>query len=238
VEKLTVDAATGMGMHLSVALRRDLGNLDRDVVVSSALSPAEVDLFRRLASPRAEEWLAGRLVAKRLVRRLLDRSVGLSAIEVLPDAVGAPQLRPLGGPTPTLSISHTARYAAAAIAWTGLVGVDVEGVQTRDPAVARYFLCESERDLLGSAFGDEAVAFTTLWALKEATLKAFRVGLGLPPTCIEARYDGEFSIDLHPPLDARGRVDLAWVEPYDDHVLALVHVDPTPSSVASQVCSW
>jgi phosphopantetheinyl transferase len=233
----TVNRAADAGMLWGVASRPAPGGLDHDAVVSSALSPAEAALFRTFAPRRAEEWLAGRLVAKRLVRRLLGQSVRLRAIEILPDAVGAPRLRPCGGPIPTVSISHTARYAAAAVAGTGLVGVDVECVQMREPALARYFLCEAERPLLARDFGDEAVTLTALWALKEATLKAFRVGLSLPPTCVEARHDGELSIHLHPPLDARGRVDFARVESYDDHVLALVHVDPTPASAASPVCS-
>jgi phosphopantetheine--protein transferase-like protein len=153
------------------------------------------------------------------------RQDGLSAadIEILADDDGAPRVRPLAV---EVSISHTTGYAAAAAAKMP-VGIDIEQISERDPALARHFLSADERTLLPSLLGGGSAGLTGMWALKEATLKALRLGLRLPPRSVVISWKTGLHITVAGQPDLR--VCRASVRRWEDHVLAIVTLSPAPT---------
>lgn len=81
-------------------------------------------MVRALPAWRQAEWTAGRWLAKHLVGEALR--VPAYDVEVLPRADGSPYVLVGGGPVPAvhLSLSHTGRQVAAALA-PEPVGVDL-----------------------------------------------------------------------------------------------------------------
>lgn len=105
------------GAGLLVAHRPDLTHLPL------CLSPAEQRVARALPAWRRSEWMAGRLLAKRLAGELLGAPA--REVEVLPRDDGSPQLLVGGLPLPRVhvSISHTPatppqRWRGGRWAWT------------------------------------------------------------------------------------------------------------------------
>ena len=130
---------------------------------------------------RRVDWLAGRVAAKRAVRRTLrdrgDDVPPLSAIDVWNDATGAPRFavaaRPELSGELSLSISHSNGTGLAAVADTrasGTVGVDIEQSARVSMALVSRVLSERERQRL--AAGDSSPSPLALWTAKEAALKA------------------------------------------------------------------
>ncbi|MET9700976.1 4'-phosphopantetheinyl transferase superfamily protein [Streptomyces sp. NPDC006529] len=183
------------GAALLVARRRDLRG-------SPVLSPAERRVADALPGRRRTEWLAGRLVARRLVREVLAGAA--HGVEILPRADGSPHLLADGAPVPAVhvSLSHTAHHVAAALA-PGPVGVDLCETASA-PAVLRvadHILSARERSVVGT---DRPEALAGAWALKEAAVKADRSGIyGDAARGIEI-------LGLRPPVLGGGRPAMVW----------------------------
>lgn len=142
------------------------------------------------------------VAADAALRELLAAYVGAEPQEMAFTA--GPQGKPaLASPSSEFrfNVSHSGDWGLVAIARVE-VGVDVEHVrpQRASTRLADRFLTAGERQLLQSRTAShDAAAFFTVWARKEAYLKAVGVGLSLPFSEIDS--SGEFL----PDLDAQGR---------------------------------
>jgi phosphopantetheinyl transferase len=197
------------GAGLVVARRADFHQAP-----APPLSPAEQRVLHGLPAWRRTEWVAGRLLAKRLVGEAV--AVPASDVEILPRADGSPHVVVGGSAMPAVhvSISHTARHVAAALA-PEPVGVDL--CETDAAAAVRraadHVLSPEERSLIGTDAGAAAA-----WALKEAAVKADRSGLfGSAPRRIVI-------LGLRPAVLGGRRRAMVWQAP--GAVLALVLVSP------------
>jgi phosphopantetheinyl transferase len=145
--------------------------------VAVALGPAEAAILAEMPWPlRRAEWLAGRRVAKALLRAALG--LAPDQVEVLPAASGAPRVHVRGrlDGSLTVSVSHTRRWAVAALA-RGPVGVDAcdDADGARLPRIASRVLSFGEAEACGAhtSPGHQAA----VWALKEAVLKLSEGGV-------------------------------------------------------------
>ncbi|MEU9144219.1 4'-phosphopantetheinyl transferase superfamily protein [Streptomyces sp. NPDC048349] len=193
------------GARLIVARRADL-------LRAPLLSPAEQRVVRSLPAWRRAEWEAGRLLAKRLVGELV--AAPAQEVEILPRDDGSPCAVVGGSPVPGvhLSLSHTVRHVAAALA-PEPVGVDL--CETSSAAtvrrVADHALSARELALIGT---DRPDALAGAWALKEAAVKADRSGI-FGPAARRVEILG-----LRPPLLGGARRAMLWRA--GDAALALV----------------
>lgn len=140
------------------------------------LGAREQALLAQMPWPlRRGEWLAGRAAAKTLLATL---GFAPERVEVLPLGTGAPGLHVDGTPHPTLtlSLSHTRRWAVAAVA-VGPVGVDAcdlaDGPRLRRIAGRVFSPGEAERCGAHASPAHQAAT----WALKEAALKLTQGGV-------------------------------------------------------------
>lgn len=164
---------------------------------SGWLSPAERQRFARLAAPRRRaQFLAGHCLA-----RLALAAVGGGDWREweLGDADGRPVV--LGGPGAAatdwnVSLSHSGKQVACALARGKIVGVDLEaGDRARQLERLVGFVCsKAERrrlDRLEGAAREQA--FRLLWTLKEAWFKQRGEGLAparLAQLCTEPAAQG------------------------------------------------
>ncbi|MBI3178322.1 MAG: polyketide synthase dehydratase domain-containing protein, partial [Deltaproteobacteria bacterium] len=150
-------------------------------VVPHYLSAAEQTRFGELKTDKRRlEYLAGRVVAKRLIRQARYAGEGAivpySAITILADVLGAPEVQIVGEPAgPLVSIAHGAGVAAAYLSGgPGLrPGIDVEKIERRDPSFAATYFTPEEQ---AQAQADPDRRLTAMWAVKEAMVKALGVG--------------------------------------------------------------
>jgi len=164
------------------------------------------------ADKRRIEWLAGRTLAKQLVRDYLDvhgpEGSRAGLVEILPSRGGAPVvwLTPEGKTEAALldvclSISHRSPVppaegispedglAGAALAESpSRIGIDIELVEERHPSFVRSYFCLEERKWVGC----DPFRITLGWAAKEAALKALRTGLAANPADIEVLQPPSF----------------------------------------------
>jgi phosphopantetheinyl transferase len=145
----------------------------------TTLGKSEEQLLSSLTSEsRRREWLAGRAVAKELLR--FRYGLDPAGTEVLPDAQEVPQVHSDASPPGLrLSISHSRFYAAAACA-ASPVGVDVCDLQdsSRLERVRARVFEGDEAERVGAFDSREHSAAT--WAIKEASLKATGGGVFAP----------------------------------------------------------
>lgn len=193
------------GARLVVARRTGLRR-------APVLSPAERCVVRALPAWRQAEWVAGRLLAKRLVGELL--AAPAYDVEILPRDDGSPCVVVGGSPVPAvhLSLSHTAGHAAAALA-PEPVGVDLCETASAGAVLraADHVFSPGELSLIGT---DRPDATAGAWALKEAAVKADRSGVfGAAPRTIEI-------LGLRPPVLGGRRSAMVWQA--GEAVLALV----------------
>ncbi|MCG3131661.1 MAG: hypothetical protein FLDDKLPJ_02466 [Phycisphaerae bacterium] len=110
--------------------------------------------------------------------KALDESARLSGLPILSwdrDAAGVPVFER----GVCWSLSHKTSVAAGVVATTP-VGIDVEVIEPRNPALWEYVASAQEQTLLTD--GDWPTFFR-LWTAKEAVLKANRVGLSKLDVC-------------------------------------------------------
>lgn len=156
--------------------------LSRDVTPpndDSWLGPRERRVLSGLKVPkRRSEWMAGRLVAKRVLAGQLEVDA-LKRIEILAADDGAPEGFFDGRKLDcSISISHRDSAAACVFARGAAVGCDLELIEPRTARFVRDFFTERERTSLGNtdaSLRDRHVALT--WSAKESALKVLRVGL-------------------------------------------------------------
>lgn len=185
------------------------------------LTESERDTFERLrGGPHARRWLAGRWLAKSLVRRATDAAP--ADVEIVSrDGLGRP-IRPrilvCGRTVPwDVSLSHSGETVAAVVALESKarVGVDVVTIQCwtfgRAPPMraplskldARLIRCdlwftpaeldglETNRVPLPAPADARELAVALLWAAKEAAYKATNRGEKFVPRSIEiTRHSG------------------------------------------------
>lgn len=117
-----------------------------------------------------------------LVRRAAALAVGVDPDELVleqrcPDCGKTDHGRPsiAGMPDLHVSLSHTRGWVAA-IAADGVCGIDVEGPRAVSEALRRRMLTDDDLAWVRSE-KDPDLAFTRLWATKEALVKAGALGL-------------------------------------------------------------
>ena len=116
--------------------------------------------------------------------------VALDADPARVDLARSPEGQPLlPGTGLVTSLSHSGTMVAVAIGCGAAIGVDIEGYPQRTPLhdIASVLCSPSEAEATALLEGDaRARALLELWTRKEALLKAFGVGLRIPPSSIEA----------------------------------------------------
>jgi phosphopantetheinyl transferase len=219
--------------------RAGLSGMDLQRVADEVLSRDERLLWQALSGEaRQSEWMAGRLAAKLAIRQTLAHPVAswpLAQIEVLRDAQGAPASRLGGVDGPSVSISHTARFAVAAVSPLGHIGVDVEEIHSLDPDAVHHMLTDGEQLLAPSFLGGGRRAVTAMWTIKEAGLKALGVGLERPPTSVEVAIGPGLRVSVEAALVPDSHVAQAWVARFDDHMMALVVLTRSPARAPATV---
>jgi 4'-phosphopantetheinyl transferase len=141
----------------------------------ASLSAEERARLAAFGSIRRQRGFAlGRATARALLAERL--AVPPDAVEIAVAEDGAPEV--VGHPL-ALSLAHTETasqsLALAAVA-SGAVGVDLEAIRPRNAALHRRIMQPDEFGLLDQ-LGDRDRAVITVWAIKEAVLKAERTGL-------------------------------------------------------------
>jgi 4'-phosphopantetheinyl transferase len=141
---------------------------------------ARADRFRFAADRLAY------VAAHALLRQILADAVGLAPRDwrFATEPSGKPVIAPaFGRPTLKFNLSHTRGMVACAVGWGDDLGVDVEPAHAADAAleiVSRNFAPSEIARLSALDPRERSVAFTRLWTLKEAYIKATGQGLGLP----------------------------------------------------------
>jgi phosphopantetheine--protein transferase-like protein len=147
----------------------------------STLTEGERSSIAARGTPkRQEDRLLGRLAAKRAVSQL----TGLDplAFEIANHESGEPYVQSANGEAmPRISISHRSGEAVAVATNNGRAGIDLEVVEARDSSFAETWFRPSERQLCSGDPRQES----TVWAVKEAVLKALGAGMRLDPREVE-----------------------------------------------------
>jgi 4'-phosphopantetheinyl transferase len=138
------------------------------------LQPVIVPVPGGQAVDRKDRMALQRQAARRALTLCAGRS-GAADCDWPKDQRGVPV--PVGGWH--WSISHKPQYAAAVIA-DGPVGIDIEHICERNPAMMDHIAGEEEWDRLG---GKTWPNFFLLWTAKEATVKANSRGIGSLAEC-------------------------------------------------------
>lgn len=162
---------------------------------------------------RGERFRTSELRRRFFLTRLLTRQV-LGRISGLPPAElrfssgqsGKPCLSAPAASVLRFSIAHTETLLAILTAEGGEPGIDVEAIRPErdDLLMARRFFCPQEAEALAALdAARRPEAFTRLWCLKEAYLKALGVGLGGGlDSCCFALDEPRLVRSLHGPADA------------------------------------
>jgi 4'-phosphopantetheinyl transferase len=144
-----------------------------------ALSALEREgLSRCRTDKRRREYVAGRLAAHRALALLAP---GLP-VEVTVRTEGLDSGRPLVAAERglSLSISHSAGLAVAAVSWGGPLGVDLEHGVEAGAAFLEEAFAPGEHEGYRAVCEGRMDVTTAAWAMKEAVLKVWGVGLRAP----------------------------------------------------------
>ncbi len=121
-----------------------------------------------------------------MLRDVLGRYLRIPATEVEldADARGKPRLAVRHGEALRFNLSHSGDAVLLGIAYACEIGVDVEATLAHDDlaGVAANVFTADELDAFTGLYGHERIElFYSLWTRKEACLKAWGTGLGVPP---------------------------------------------------------
>lgn len=162
------------------------------------LSPEErVAYLAKRNEKRKREWLAGRMAAKSALARLLDVK-NEQRLVVLNGKNRAPFV--LSFPDVTVSISHSKDYAVA-VAARYRIGIDLEHIEKRPPALLKYFFGEQEQNALPRDGEEKEKLVSLFWTRKEAASKVVKLGGALDfkkinvvndSTLVEYKNDSSF----------------------------------------------
>lgn len=165
------------------------------------LAPMEEFERSKLQVPkRHDEWLAGRIAAKRAAQRATGLPFCRLVIRRSTEAHnrGQPELR-IDGDGPRLgfiSISHSSGYAAAAFD-TERLGIDIERIIMPEPSLVDTALSAVERARLGDlSDAERPAAFTRSWCAKEAYSKWLGRGFAVPLHELDPEMDARVQIEL------------------------------------------
>ena len=151
----------------------------RDQLARRFLGEGERAEYERQGPRKQRAWLSGRIAAKDAVRALLfDRGEGPKfpvEIEIGNEPNGRPFARTNTAREVAISIAHKDDLAVAFAAEGRAVGIDVERIEPRDDSFAELSFTRDELKLVADEPRD--LAFTRLWAAKEAAAKAAGTGL-------------------------------------------------------------
>ena len=146
------------------------------------LTPTELsELKARGTERRVRDRIAGRVAAKRALSLLTG--VAAHDMRVVSQASGEPLAEVPGHPSVRVSLSHREGRAVAVAVDAGLVGIDLERVETRPESFSRTWFDAEERQLTAGDAERETVA----WAVKEAVLKLIGTGMACSPHDIKVR---------------------------------------------------
>jgi len=162
------------------------------------------------AESRRHEFVAGRAAARGLLSDAL--SIPPAAVPLRRDADGGVHVE---GSAWRVSIAHSGPHAVAAAAGHA-VGVDLEHIEPRDPAVADFLFAPADRDRPRRLPYDPDASLILCWVLKEATLKARRSGFRTSPKDLRLAVDPETETATVRIVDERAwrlvyaRLDAYW----------------------------
>ncbi len=149
------------------------------------LDPEERARCRTFGSAnRRRSFVAGRTALKTLVARYTGRSPGAVRVHVADDGSLS-----VDGPM-HVSLAHSGAWAVAVWA-PEPIGIDLEQIQPRDAAVARFLFAPDDRDTLHALPGTPNEQLVLAWTLKEAVLKARRSGFRCSPKTIQLQVDAQ-----------------------------------------------
>jgi 4'-phosphopantetheinyl transferase len=172
---MTVDSLRRR-LPASVFLSAVTHDEDEAVAWREWLSAEEQECVAAFGSAkRRREFVAGRAAARRLLADRLDTTPA-----EVPLRRAADEAVDVEAPGWHVSIAHSGPHALAACARHRL-GVDLERIQPRDPAIARFLFAPDDRGLPDTLPYEAPAALILCWALKEATLKARRSGFRTSP---------------------------------------------------------
>lgn len=166
------------------------------------LSPAEEDYVRKSQSAKRKlEFVAGRLAAKTALCQWFDGDFqNLADITIVKKADGAPHFADC--PECVISISHSVDFAVALLAKRP-IGLDIEKIEWRPPALIRYFCHPAEKRIYEQQAeknqADELV--TTWWTRKEAISKYTQLGGRMLFRDMDTSRDSY--VQHHPPASIR-----------------------------------
>jgi 4'-phosphopantetheinyl transferase len=195
---MTIDALADR-LPTAVGLRAVTYDVERADEWASWLSGEERECIAGFgAESRRHEFLAGRAAARQLLAARL--SVSPADVPLRRDADGGVSV---DGADWSVSIAHSGPHAVAACARTP-IGVDLEQIQARDPAIATFLFRPADRGLVDRLpYGPDA-ALILCWSLKEAVLKARRSGFRTSPKDLRLTVDPDsetagIEVDGDPP---------------------------------------
>lgn len=137
------------------------------------------------AEKRRREFVTGRAAARHLLADRLDvRPAQVPLRRAADDAVD------VEGTDWHVSIAHSGPHAIAACA-RHRIGVDLEHIQPRDPAIVRFLFASGDRGLVDSLPYEFDASLILCWTLKEAVLKARRTGFRTSPKDIRLSVQPE-----------------------------------------------
>ncbi|WP_257452834.1 4'-phosphopantetheinyl transferase family protein [Archangium lipolyticum] len=174
---------------------------------AASLWPAEREALARCRlDKRRHELIAGRVAAHRALALLAP---GAHA-EVLARPGGQDEGRPFfpSAPDVALSISHSEGLAVAAVARGGALGVDLEQRVEAGGAFLEEAFAPGEHEGYAAPCAGRVEPVTAAWAMKEAVLKVWGVGLRAPLQRVAVRpvllsASGE-ALSLRLTLEAEG----------------------------------
>ncbi len=141
---------------------------------------------------RRSAWLAGRALAKALVRE----RYGLKGIvEIREGADGEPLVYRAGLPAPDIWIGISCRGGrVAAVVGDRPVSLDIRQCDGRDVHVGERILDRAELRAMRRIFRANDVAIAVARAIKEASLRAVRGNVGGSGNLASVNIDGEFNV--------------------------------------------
>ncbi|QBF29679.1 4'-phosphopantetheinyl transferase superfamily protein [Thalassococcus sp. S3] len=176
---------------------------DQPDLARTCLSATERAHAKRIANTAARAlYISAHETLRRALAERLD--IAPRRVPIVAGWNGRPELAE--GARPSFNLSHSGGRAIIAICDEGDVGVDIERQRPRRSAsrLAERLFAEEERTALAALEpACFSLAFTELWTLKEAFIKATGEGL--------ARPLNSFAIDWTVPRLVRGQGDADWV---------------------------
>jgi 4'-phosphopantetheinyl transferase len=177
------------------------------------LSSGEASYLETLRFPkRRSDWRLGRWTAKLALAWRFGLELGsLAAIEIRPDALGAPEAYYNGQPMSTsLSLSHRAGIAVCACAGADL-GCDLEVSEPHSDAFVTDYFTPGEQECVAKApVADRSPMLALLWSAKESALKAMRTGLRADTRSVDVKL-----MEMQFPLTEAATTGSAWMPTAD-----------------------